>query len=311
MENNQINTNGATMNNEQMNGGYNQPMNNEQMNGGASMSGYGQPMNNLPPNVGGINQGSGFSLKNVFGVIDKFTKDIDKIVTGIGDSIESALNGSSVNQGINNINQTLDRVQQPLSGQVQMPTYQPQSNDGNIGGKVIEPVIGRSSIVLSNGNEVSKLPETPDGLPSEFGYLSELHDTNGSNMGQMVTTEIHSILDKKEDMKEHTQGVSLTKSDDKNVDTVSSDDNYYDLSVFEHDIDRSDEVLEDDKAIEDNNVDNTNTSSDTMKDDNIPITDFENSDTIMGDCTNYSALENLEEAITQKVSLDKKEDETK
>lgn len=301
MENNQINNNGATMNN-------------EQMNGGASMSGYGQQINNFPPNVGGINQGSGFSLKNVFGVIDKFTKDIDKIVTGIGDSIESALNGSSVNQGINNINQTLDRVQQPLSGQVQMPTYQSQSSDGNIGGKVIEPVIGRSSIVLSNGNEVSKLPETPESLPSEYDYLSELHDTNGSNMGQMVTTEIHSILDKKEDMKERTQGVSLTKSDDKNVDTVNSDDNYYDLSVFEHNIDRSDEVFEDDKAIEDTNVDNTNTTSDTMKDNNIPITNCENSATLIGDCTNSSELEKLEidkEVITQKVSLDKKENETK
>lgn len=192
---------------------YGQGQPNPNMNNGyGNPQGLSQQFNNLPPNVQNAgSQVSGFSLKSVFGVIDRFTRDIDKIMVGIGDSIESALNGGGVNNSINNINQKLEQAQQ-FNSSTQMNQQQENSNNGVSQGKVMNPVMGRSSIMLSNGNEVGELPETPEKLPAEYEYLSMPHDVPTGNMGQMVAPEIHSVLDKQEAVE--NKGVSLSKPAD-------------------------------------------------------------------------------------------------
>lgn len=225
-----------------MGGGmYNPPPNMGGMNGmGGSMPNMGG-MYNMPPNMNNrMNMGQGgFSLKNIMGVIDKFTKDIDKIVVGIGESIEGALNGSSVTNGINNINQALDNAQRFDGGQ--------QVNQNMEQSKVMPPVMGRSTVSLSNGNEVGKLPEMAESLPSEYGYLAEADNQVVNNIGQMVTPEIHSVLDKQE-------GMSTSKSKpvnlEKDIETVIENEGVASIENTETIVDSIENNIENSEAIE-------------------------------------------------------------
>lgn len=203
-------------------------------------------MYNMPPNMNNrMNMGQGgFSLKNIMGVIDKFTKDIDKIVVGIGESIEGALNGSSVTNGINNINQALDNAQRFDGGQ--------QVNQNMEQSKVMPPVMGRSTVSLSNGNEVGKLPEMAESLPSEYGYLAEADNQVVNNIGQMVTPEIHSVLDKQE-------GMSTSKSKpvnlEKDIETVIENEGVASIENTETIVDSIENNVENSEAIEESTED--------------------------------------------------------
>lgn len=213
-------------------------------------------MYNMPPNMNNrMNMGQdGFSLKNIMGVIDKFTKDIDKIVIGISESIEGALNGSSVTNGINNINQALDNAQRFDGGQ--QVNGAGQVNPNTEQAKVMQPVMGRSTISLSNGNEVGKLPEMAESLPSEYGYLAEPDNQTVNNIGQMVTPEIHSVLDKQEDMgTPKNKPVSLYKVPD----TIIENEGVASVENTETIVDSNEAIVENREFIEESTVAVANT----------------------------------------------------
>ena len=95
----------------------------------------------------------------------------------IGNGLEKALNNNSLSNNTEKINETIEKVQEP----------------NNITSKnMVDPVMGRSQIILSTGNELGSTSEIQEKITEDISILAEEHE---ANIGLVNNPEIHSIQD--------------------------------------------------------------------------------------------------------------------
>lgn len=130
---------------------------------------------NMPPVNNGNNQG--FSIQGLFNIINEFTKNMDKVMQDVGNGLEKALNNNSLSNNTEKINETIEKVQEP----------------NNVTSKnMVDPVMGRSQIMLSTGNELGTTSEIQEKVTEDISILAEEHE---ANIGLVNNPEIHSIQD--------------------------------------------------------------------------------------------------------------------
>lgn len=130
---------------------------------------------NMPPVNNGNNQG--LSIQGLFNIVNEFTKNMDKVMQDIGSGLEKALNNNSLSNNTEKINETIEKVQEP----------------NNVTSKnMVDPVMGRSQIILSTGNELGSTSEIQEKITEDISILAEEHE---ANIGLVNNPEIHSIQD--------------------------------------------------------------------------------------------------------------------
>lgn len=133
---------------------------------------------NMPPvNNGNNGNNQGLSIQGLFNIVNEFTKNMDKVMQDIGNGLEKALNNNSLSNNTEKINETIEKVQEP----------------NNITSKnMVDPVMGRSQIILSTGNELGSTSEIQEKITEDISILAEEHE---ANIGLVNNPEIHSIQD--------------------------------------------------------------------------------------------------------------------
>ncbi len=133
---------------------------------------------NMPPvNNGNNGNNQDLSIQGLFNIVNEFTKNMDKVMQDIGNGLEKALNNNSLSNNTEKINETIEKVQEP----------------NNITSKnMVDPVMGRSQIILSTGNELGSTSEIQEKITEDISILAEEHE---ANIGLVNNPEIHSIQD--------------------------------------------------------------------------------------------------------------------
>ena len=133
---------------------------------------------NMPPvNNGNNGNNQDLSIQGLFNIVNEFTKNMDKVMQDIGNGLEKALNNNSLSNNTEKINETIEKVQEP----------------NNITSKnMVDPVMGRSQIILSTGNELGSTSEIQEKITEDISILAEEHE---ANIGLDNNPEIHSIQD--------------------------------------------------------------------------------------------------------------------